>query len=81
MRFLMILLLTGCAGAPVGYGGKYEVVTANDASITIKYDNLVGGYEAMLPEAEAHCKSVGKAAVPTENVKQGGIRYQTFECR
>jgi hypothetical protein len=81
MRLILCLLLAGCAGAPVGYGGKYEVVSANDASITIAYDNLVGGYEAMLPEAEAHCAKLKKYAVPTENVKQAGIRYQTFECR
>ena len=39
---LFLFLFTSCANAPVGWGGKYEVVQSNSKSITIKYDTILG---------------------------------------
>lgn len=76
-----LLVLTACSGAPVGWGGTHEVVAANPASITIRYDSLMGGYSAMQPTAASHCQQYGKSAVPTTGHSDGYTNIQVFECR
>ena len=75
------LLLIGCAGAPVGWGGTHQAVQANDKSVTYVYDPLVGGYSTTMNAATAHCSNYGKSAVPTFSGRQGVLSTQTFECR
>lgn len=38
------LILAGCAGAPVGWGGTHQVTLANEQAISIVYDPIMGGY-------------------------------------
>ena len=78
---LILLLITGCVGAPVGFGGTHKVVQENSKSITFLYDNLVGGYSHIMDEASAHCKKFDKTSVPTQGGKQGVLNSQTFECK
>lgn len=78
---VLSLLLAGCAGAPVGWGGKYEIIQSNSESITIKYDTLLG-MNAIYEPATDHCKKFDKEPVPTTKTSQMlGIAVQTFECR
>ena len=75
------LLLSGCAGAPVGWGGKYEVIQSNSKSIRIKYDTILG-MNAIYEPATEHCKKFSKEPVPTTKTFQMmGIATQTFECK
>ena len=78
------MLVTACAipGAPVGWGGKDEIVMANPKAIVIRYDRMVGGYQTAMQDAEAHCQQYHKDAVPTMNEQPSGLLFtQTFECR
>ena len=78
---LIILLLSSCAGAPVGWGGKYEVIQSNSESITIKYDTVLGANSIFEP-ANVHCAKHGKEPVPTSKTIQSlGIALQTFVCK
>ena len=78
---VLSLLLSGCAGAPVGGGGKYKVIQSNSESITIKYDTILG-LNAIYEPATIHCKKFSKEPVPTTKTYQMmGIAVQTFECR
>jgi len=75
------LLLSACANAPVGWGGKYEIIQSNSQSITIKYDTMLGA-NAIFEPATEHCKKFDKEPVPTSKTNQMlGIAIQTFDCR
>ena len=54
---------------------------ANELSVTYRYDNLVGGFDAMMNTATVYCKKYGKSPVPTESGKLDVLYTQTFECR
>jgi hypothetical protein len=82
-RTSLIALLSGCAGAPVGWGGSYEVLLKSEKAITIEYDELVSSYKEVGVVAQAHCKSHGKVAVPageTTTRVSGLIKTHTFRC-
>jgi hypothetical protein len=75
------LVLQSCAGGPVGWGGTHEVIQSNSASITFKYDTILGPNKIWEP-ASAHCKKFDKQAVPTvKSIQSLGIAIQTFECK
>ena len=79
--FLLGLFLQGCAGAPIGWGGVYEVIQSNSKSITLKYDTVLGKNK-IFDVATEHCKKFDKEPVPTEKSSQMlGVALQTFECR
>ncbi len=85
MRFIYLimltLILTGCANAPVGWGGKYEIIQSNSQSVTIKYDTILGA-NAIFKPANEHCAKHGKEPVPTtKSIQSLGIALQTFECK
>ena len=78
---MLTLILTGCANAPVGWGGKYEIIQANSKSVTIKYDTILGA-NAIFEAANKHCAKYGKEPVPTTKSTQSlGIALQTFVCK
>ena len=77
----LIVTLSGCAGAPVGWGGTHQVTLANKKAISIVYDPLVGGYAAANKEATAHCQKYSLDAVPTNKTMNGALTEQVFECR
>ena len=81
MRMIILVLVAGCASAPVGFGGTHKVTLANEEAITVEYDPLLGGYSKAVAAATAHCEGHGKSAVPTQRDDHGAIRHQTFECR
>ena len=58
------LLLQGCQGAPVGWGGTYKIVQSNPKSITILYDPLIASNTIWEPATE-HCQKYDKEPVPT----------------
>lgn len=75
------MLLLGCAGGPVGWGGTHETLQANDKFVTYRYDPLVGGRSSAANAAAAHCGGYGKTAEPTMRGNEGIIQIQTYECR
>ena len=80
---IAILVTTGCAGAPVGWGGTYKVLASNPKSITIEYDGLTSSLEKVARVAESHCSSHGKSAVPdmtSSDRALGVIRAHVFRC-
>lgn len=78
---LTIFLLSSCANAPVGWGGKYEVIQSNSESITIRYDTVLGPNSIFEP-ANAHCAKHNKEPVPTsKSIQSLGIALQTFVCK
>lgn len=82
--FLFLLapiVLSGCAGGPVGWGGTHEVLQSNDKFVTYRYDPLVGGRSSAANAAAAHCGGYGKTAEPTMRGNEGIIQIQTYECR
>ncbi len=76
-----MILVTGCEGAAVGWGGTHQAVQANEMSVTYIYDALVGGYGATMRAATTHCGQYKKSPVPTMSGRQGVLYTQTFECR
>jgi hypothetical protein len=77
----LLLILPGCAGAPVGWGGTHEVTLANERAISIVYDPLVGGYGAANKAATEHCQKYSLSPVPTNKTPNGVLTEQVFECR
>lgn len=75
------IVLLGCAGGPVGWGGTHEALQANDKFVTYRYDPIVGGGSAAANAAATHCGSYGKTAEPTMRGNEGIIQIQTYECR
>ena len=86
MKKLLVIVflglgMQGCAGGPVGWGGTHEVVQSNSASITFRYDTILGANKIWEPATE-HCKKFDKEAVPTAKTMQAlGIAIQTFQCK
>ena len=74
------LFLQGCTGAPVGWGGTYEILQSNSKSITILFDPIVGSNSIWKPAAD-HCQKYEKESVPTSQSKQGLLYVQIFECK
>ena len=76
-----IFILQGCQGAPVGWGGTYDILQANPKSITIRFDPMVGASNKIWAPATEHCQKHGKDPVPTVEKQQGVLKIQTFECK
>jgi len=77
------MLFVGCAGAPVGWGGTYEVISESERSITIRYDNITESFRDIFSVARTHCEKFGKDAIPSEKVSAdagGAIRVHYFKC-
>jgi len=81
LLLILILPLTACAGAPVGWGGSHELVLANEQAVTIAYDPLMGGYNKANHAATEHCAKYSKSPVPTVRGNKGVLPTQTYECR
>jgi len=78
---LITFLLAGCAHLPVGWGGRDEVVHANEKVIMIIYDPLIGSMKDMALKAEKHCNNYGKHAIPNPTeVYKVGIWMVNFKC-
>lgn len=76
-----LIVLAGCAGGAVGWGGTHQVTLANEQAISIVYDPLMGGYGHANAEATAHCMKYKKSPVPTSKNRNGVLTEQVFECR
>ena len=51
----LAVLLTGCASAPVGWGGTNKVLFSNSDTIMIEWDSLISNEEAARNRAIDHC--------------------------
>jgi hypothetical protein len=74
------MVLIGCAGGPVGWGGTHQTLQASDKFVTYLYDPIVGGRSAAMNDAANHCRMYGKTAVPSMAQSQGILQIQTYEC-
>jgi len=78
---LLSLMLVGCAGAPVGWGGSHEIILANQKSVTFRYDPFLVNYTGMMADATKHCNLYNKEPVLTVRGQNGALATQTFECK
>lgn len=78
------VLLSGCAGAPVGWGGTDEVVYADKDAIKIQWDNTTTSEEKVRNKAIAHCANTSRGiqlADATSDTRTFGlIRSRTWKC-
>jgi type IV pilus biogenesis protein CpaD/CtpE len=87
-RFVLLLVLaaalTGCAGAPVGWGGTDEIVFEDKDTIKIQWDNLTTTEDAVRQKALAHCartnRSVRIVDASSDASTLGLIRSRTWKC-
>lgn len=84
MRYLIPLLtLTACASNTVGLGASHQILLANPAAITIKYDTTIASLASVLKIAEHHCNKHGKYAVMGDTNQaevMGLVLTKTFTC-
>ncbi len=76
--------LAACSSLPVGFGGLYKVVEADEAGAWIHFDGTNGGFDPALEAARAHCKRFNKEAVHRpEKTRYRWTRDPEawFECR
>jgi hypothetical protein len=79
-----IYFLSSCSTNPVGWGGRFNVLNANDKLITIEYDKMTSSFDEIFEVARSHCSKFGKVAIPVdkENLSsaKGLIPTHTFRC-
>lgn len=78
---VLTLILSGCAGMPVGYGGTHAAIQSSNRSVTYIYDPLVGGRSSAENAATEYCRGLGKSAAPAASGNQGILQIQTYDCR
>lgn len=77
---LLVVLLAGCAGAPVGWGGKQKTLLANERAIMINYDPIVCNLQEVTQAADDHCARYGRSAVPIGYSESGATPVANFRC-
>ncbi|NHN36907.1 hypothetical protein G8764_06350 [Pseudomaricurvus alcaniphilus] len=81
---ILVIALSGCAGAPVGWGGSHSIDTKSSNSITISYDGLLESFEDVQNLAKNHCAEYGKHAIADSVHKDkdtwGIVKTFTFLC-
>lgn len=78
---LIIALLAGCAGGPVGWGGSHKVLHADADIITIQFDRMVESYEDVKAIADEHCGKPSRVAnVNQSSSSFGMVKTYTFAC-
>ncbi len=81
---LLCAAVAACSSLPVGFGGTYKIVEADESGVWIHYDSSNGAFEPALEAARAHCKRFNKAAVhrPEKTRYRWTRDPETwFECR
>jgi hypothetical protein len=77
--------MAGCAGGPVGWGGSYDVLIANESKIKIQFDRTFVTEEAALQIAATHCEKHKKKAELSDVEKDswtfGLVRNYTYLCK
>lgn len=80
---ILALAVSGCTGAPVGWGGTYEVAYQSADRVIIEYDPIVESLADIVIVAEKHCDKHGKAAVLDKLERTGlygAIQTAMFNC-
>ena len=81
---MLALGITGCAGAPVGWGGTHKVLHRDENIITITYDLTLESFDDVMAIANAHCHQFSKtpfiANVYEDPLTMGLIKTYTFRC-
>lgn len=76
--------LSGCAGAPVGWGGTHSIDYTSPEKIVISYDRTFESYDDIYTIAKQHCEKTGTKANPSKVQKDistmGLVKIHTFKC-
>lgn len=80
LTFALTILLTGCAGAPVGWGGTNKVLFSNADTIMIEWDTLTSNEEAARNRALAHCGGRELTLIASDSRTLGLIPSRTWKC-
>jgi hypothetical protein len=82
--FVVVALLAGCAGGPVGLGGTYKVLFKTDSAITIQYDSVTESQKDVVKVASEHCGQYDKSArisnMHADTFTFGLIKTISFSC-
>ena len=85
---LILIFLAGCAGsipenpnAKLGWGKAREITLANSESITYMIDPLIKQPSPLFEDAQRHCETYGKNAVPIPLTKNGVYQMAIFHCK
>ena len=76
------VLLSGCAGAPVGWGGTDEILFQSKDTIKIQWNNVTSSEAAARAKAVAFCKGrdVDLIDASSDSASFGLIRSRTWKC-
>ena len=79
---LLAAALSACAGAPVGQGGKAEIVSAGNEMIRLRWNPQLTNEGAMRSQAMAYCG--GRNVEAQEGSVQAdtslGLQARTWRC-
>ena len=83
---LILIFLAGCSipeipNAKLGWGKAREVTLANSESITYMIDPLIKQPSPLFEDAQRHCETYGKNAVPLPLEKNGIYTMAIFHCK
>lgn len=79
---LLAAALAGCAGTPLGEGGKAEIVFAQNETIRIRWNPQRTSERDMRAKAMAFCggRKVDELDSATEAGASGGLQAKTWRC-
>ena len=77
---IIVLLVGGCAGGPVGYGGSYQIGYADEYRILFEYDSDLISIKRLMSVAKEHCARFGKHAVPNTSGPTNWNAVGTFSA-
>jgi len=83
LLFAAFLALSACSSKQGWTNDEYNIVKANNDSVTIEYDSFKTTYRAILVLAVKHCTSVGKKVKQSDIQQQASslvFKRQTFRC-
>lgn len=79
---LLAATLAGCAGTPIGQGGRAEVLSAHSETIRIRWNPQLTSERDVRSLAIAFCsgRDVDKLETSTEAGASGSLQVTTWRC-
>jgi hypothetical protein len=79
---LLAAVLAGCAGTPMGQGGRPEVLFASNDMIRIRWDPQLTKQSDVRSVAMAFCggRKVDELSSSLEAGASGGLQAKTWQC-